>query len=304
MKKKLLLLLPFLLLAGCKAREKPDIVVTSFVSYDAVTNIVGDKLKVKNIVPWGSELHDFEPTPRDIEDINNAKLFVYTHPALETWVKDLVTNKNSFDMSIHSDVEYACKVKKQEHHDHEHDHDHTLHYWTDPHIYIRVMNDLLTVLIDISPANETYFTENHNNYTARLLATSNDFRDFLFPPLEKPPLFFAGHNALGYFAAAYKLTIKTISESYKPDVDFLSQEIIDFMYEIKIFDSHYLFIEELVEPRVANLIKNELAKENYATTLLELHGYHNITAAQAKEGITYADIFAQNVANIKQAFGG
>ena len=72
MKKKLLLLLPFLLLAGCKAREKPDIVVTSFVSYDAVTNIVGDKLKVKNIVPWGSELHDFEPTPRDIEDINNA----------------------------------------------------------------------------------------------------------------------------------------------------------------------------------------------------------------------------------------
>ncbi|HOH94586.1 MAG TPA: metal ABC transporter substrate-binding protein, partial [Bacilli bacterium] len=179
MKKKLLLLLPFLLLAGCKAREKPDIVVTSFVSYDAVTNIVGDKLKVKNIVPWGSELHDFEPTPRDIEDINNAKLFVYTHPALETWVKDLVTNKNSFDMSIHSDVEYACKVKKQEHHDHEHDHDHTLHYWTDPHIYIRVMNDLLTVLIDISPANETYFTENHNNYTARLLATSNDFRDFL-----------------------------------------------------------------------------------------------------------------------------
>jgi len=71
----------------------------------------------------------------------------------------------------------------------------------------------------------------------------------------------------------------------------LSQEIIDLCMQLKHL-IRLLIHRRLVEPRVANLIKDELAKENYAITLLELHGYHNITAAQAKEGITYADIFA------------
>ncbi|OQC09985.1 MAG: High-affinity zinc uptake system binding-protein ZnuA precursor [Tenericutes bacterium ADurb.Bin087] len=298
MKKKLLLLLPFLLLAGCTTKEKPDIVVTSFVSYDAVKNIVGDKLFVKNIVPWGSELHDFEPTPRDITDINAAKLFVYTSPLLETWAKSLVTNENSFDMSTCAQIEHEeGETSNNEHH---HDHD-SLHFWTDPHLYKGIMDMLLPVINDISPANSDYFTANHQNYTGRLEASGTELRNFL-TPLSDPTIFFAGHNALGHFASRFGLTIKTINEGYTPDVDFVSQEIVNFINEIKAAGVHHLFIEELVEPRVGNLIKNELAKENYEITLLELHGYHNITPAQAKEGVTYADLFAQNVANLKQAF--
>ncbi|MDI9511342.1 MAG: High-affinity zinc uptake system binding-protein ZnuA precursor [Tenericutes bacterium ADurb.Bin239] len=298
MKHKTLLLLSLLVLSGCNNARNPNIVVTSFVGYDAVLNIVGDKIDVKNILPWGSELHDFEPTPRDVAAINNAKLFVYTSPELDTWVKSLVTNENSFNMSEWAIIEEL--IEDSDNHSHNHNHD-SLHFWTDPLIHVRVMSNLLNVISDIFPANSAYFTDNYDAYTEELLTLENELQTFL-NQIEDPTIFFAGHNALSYFADHFNMTIKTINESYKPDVDFVSQEIIDFINEIKTANVHYLFIEELVEPRVANLIKNELAKENYDITLLELHGYHNITAQQAKENVTYADLFAQNIANIKQAF--
>lgn len=300
MKTKIILLIPLLALAGCTKNETPDIVVSSFVSYDAVKNIAGDKLTYKNIVPWGSELHGFEPTPKDVVAINEAKLFVYTTPELDTWVDALVSNENSFDMSAHY-TRHEEPVDTDGHDGHDHDHDHAgLHFFTNPEYYLEVFNALLPRISAIDPANSAYFSENHDNYVSKMETTITDLKTFLSDKTN-PTLYFAGHNALGDFAHEFGFEIHALTESYKPDVDFLSPTVVAFIEEIKANNVHHLFVEELVEPRMANLIKTELLKDNYTIEILELHGYHNITSAQAKENVTYAELFSTNVTNIKKA---
>lgn len=303
MKNKLMLLIPLLALASCGPNKNPDIVVSSFVSYDAVKNIVGDKMSVHNVVPWGSELHGFEPTPRDVLNINKAKIFVYLSPKLDTWVNALVDNENTFNMS-----EYYTPTEEGDHgdhdeHDHDHDHDHEgVHFFTNPVYYLEVFNHLLPRITSLDEANSAFFAQNHANYQTEIDTSIAELRTFLSDK-EHPTLYFAGHNALDDFAHEFDFNIRALTESYKPDVDFLSPAVIAFIEEIKANNIHYLFIEELVEPRMANLIKAELAKENYVIEILELHGYHNITSKEAKEEVTYAQIFKRNVENIKKALG-
>lgn len=300
LKSKLLILLPFLILSGCAKEEAPDIVVSSFVSYDAIKSITGDTIKVKNIMPWGSELHGFEPTPQDIVNINQAKLFVYTSPELDTWVKGLVANDNIFDMSANFHNEHIEEETSEEPTDH--DHDHGVHYFTNPVYYVEILDNLLVKLNNLFPANSTYFTEMHAKYTASINETINTLQTFL-SPLTSPTIYFAGHNALDAFADEFGITIRSLSESYKPDVDFISPTIAAFIEEMKANNIKHLFTEELVEPRMANLIKNEMAKGGYPITIYELHGYHNITNTQAKEGVTYDQIFKTNVTYLSKALG-
>ena len=47
----------------------------------------------------GAVMHGFEPNPKQIVAINEAPLFFYTSPELDTWVKDQVKNTNAYSLS-------------------------------------------------------------------------------------------------------------------------------------------------------------------------------------------------------------
>ena len=56
--------------------ELPVIAVTYSVIGDIVSQLVGDKATVKVVVPDGQDPHEFQPSAKDIEIINNAALVV------------------------------------------------------------------------------------------------------------------------------------------------------------------------------------------------------------------------------------
>ncbi|WZU01028.1 metal ABC transporter substrate-binding protein [Erysipelothrix sp. D19-032] len=100
--KRLLALLAttsLMFLASCQAQQKPDITVTSFIGYDIAHAIVGDKMVVENIMPWGSEMHNFEPSRRNITAIKDSKLFIFVGEDQEPWVKTLGTQDHALDLS-------------------------------------------------------------------------------------------------------------------------------------------------------------------------------------------------------------
>ena len=75
----ILLALP---LAGCGAQEAPEgeglsVVATVFAPYDFARQLVGERGEVTLLLPPGSEAHSYEPTPKDIIDIQNCDLFIY-----------------------------------------------------------------------------------------------------------------------------------------------------------------------------------------------------------------------------------
>lgn len=286
-----LLLMVFISFSFTSCQEKDaDLIATFYPHYDILNNIAQDKLKVRLIVPFGGEVHDFTPTPKDIVMINESKLFVYASNELDTWVNDLVnTNINIINLSSRVNVEFSDDLSA------------VIHYWTDPFVFIEMIDVLKAEIIKIDPDNEKFYTNNANLYIETIENTHLELVSFLETEASKKELYFAGHNALGGFSYRYNLKINYLIDHFSPETEHTIKQIENLVKDLKATKTKYLFIEELVEPYVANTIKRELEKENLKITLLELHGFHNITDDQGKRGVSYADLFEQNVKNIKKA---
>jgi zinc/manganese transport system substrate-binding protein len=69
------------LLSACSSAEpvataRPDIVVTYSVLGSVVSELVGDSATVTVLIPDGQDPHEFQPSARDIETINNASIVI------------------------------------------------------------------------------------------------------------------------------------------------------------------------------------------------------------------------------------
>lgn len=186
--------------------------------------------------------------------------------------------------------------------DHDHEDENAIHFWTDPTTAIQLIEAILQKIIEIDPDNAQFYEDNAEDYIHEIEELHHDLEAFLMSEAhEDSTIYFAGHNALGAFGERYHLNIVSLFEGFKPDSDLTSSELIQFVSQVKVAQAYHLFIEELVEPKAALRIQSELAKENYVLTLLELHGYHNITKSQMEAGVTYRDLLEQNFENIKLA---
>ena len=104
---KLLVILALVLLLGLgvivginnsqKLSKKPTIVTTNFPAYDFARAVAGNKIEIKMLLKPGAEMHDYEPSPSDIINIQQSELFIYTGGESDEWVEKILesleTNK-------------------------------------------------------------------------------------------------------------------------------------------------------------------------------------------------------------------
>lgn len=282
--KKIIALFIVLMMFGCgNQNQSKQIVVTSFIGYDAVKHI-NPSDEITNILPWGIELHDFEPTPQDITMIEEAGVFFYVSDAMDPWIKQLKTKQNVFAL------ESFVKENKSM----------TQHFWSDPLQYIEIIKGVENQLSEWNVDMKTKYEANMKTYIDEILAIHKEF-DTYIKTQETPTIFFAGHNAMGDFAKRYGIEIVALIDEEQPDADIRANQIIDMKKALKDANAHILFIEELEEPKVALQIQKELKDEGYTIELLELHSYHNITKQQFEEGLSYAQLFKRNTEYIRKA---
>ena len=296
-----------ILLSSCTTSKNADIVTTMFPQYDFARQIVGEKMTVSLLLPPGVEVHTYEPTSKDMVAIKSAKLFIFTSLEIDTWIKDPLTIGGKDTQVMNLSEHYTL-----EEHDHihplsdeltedEHVHDDELHYWVDPIVSLQLIDAILEEIVLIDPENEDYYRMNASQYHELIHELHEDFDAFIQNGFVDSEIFFAGHNAMGLFGERYHIHIESLFESFKPDADLTSSELISFTAIVYQNNVHILFIEELSEPKAALQIKQELEKDNYSLELLELHAYHNVTKTEMEEGVRYVDLFARNISYIKSA---
>ncbi|OHE26690.1 MAG: hypothetical protein A2Z84_07755 [Tenericutes bacterium GWA2_35_7] len=300
------LLITVLILISCTATKNADIVTTMFPQYDFATQIVKNKLTVSLLLPPGVEAHAYESTSKDLVTIEESKLFIFTSLDIDTWIKD--PKSLGGDQTVIMNLSEHYILEEHEHDDlgaieniGEHEDEDELHFWVDPVIAMQLLDAILEEIVQIDPENETFYRTNAEIYYEELQDLHESFDTFMQSGYIDVDIFFAGHNALGLFGKRYHLHIASLFESFKPDADLTSSELISFTEIIKQAGVHILFIEELAEPKAADQITNELAKEQYDLEIFELHAYHNLTKKDLEDGVRYADLLERNIEFIKQA---
>ena len=87
-----------LLLTGCTTGEKAKksgneklIVYASFYPLYFLADEIGkDNIDLRIVIPNGTEPHDYEPSVKQLNDIEKADIFIYNGAELENWADKLV----------------------------------------------------------------------------------------------------------------------------------------------------------------------------------------------------------------------
>jgi zinc transport system substrate-binding protein len=271
-------------------------ITTLFPLYDFAKNIGGDKVRVTLLLPPGVEPHSFEPKPGDMVKVMAADLFIYTGGSMEPWAEGILKgaeNKNLLVVDASRGIDLTQQRAGVEEDDHGHDHGKT-----DPHIWLdmskaeKMVDNILEGLIKKDSTNREYYTRNADSYKTRLRELDARYRSAL-STCKKRTFIHGGHFAFGYLAKRYNLHYISAYHG-SPDAEPTPKRVIELKNILKRFNLHYVFYEELITPRVSEIISQETG-----AALLKLHGAHNVSREEMDKGITFLSIMEEDLKNLR-----
>lgn len=286
----LLLIVSLFTIAACSNGEDSnnyEVVATSFSAYDLAVNITGDNKTVKLIMPPGVDLHDYAPSSNDMKLILNSKIFIYTSNELEPWAPN-INHKNKINLSEYINTNYELAD--------------SVHYWTDTLVHIDLLDDVYDHLILLNTENTTIYHTNYINYKKKLLLLHEELLTYTSNlNINNNKIYFYGHNAVSNFEKLYNLEIIPISTSSTSSGEYTPREVENLITAMKENNAKYLFTEELADLRRPTSLIESLNNSGYQVSLLELHGYHNVSLDDFMKGESYATLLRRNIEYIKTA---
>jgi zinc/manganese transport system substrate-binding protein len=193
-----------------------NIVVTYSAIGDVVSRLVGDAATVTVLIPNGQDQHDFMPSAKDVETVNNASLVVSNGLDLEEGLEDAMVQAEKSGVAMFHIADHVTLLEstkpdekegavKEEGHEDEEDHGHGTedpHVWLDPETLAEAIPALAEAL---KLATGKDFTEEATAVVGELTALSASVRDIMTTVDECKLV--TGHDSLGYFAARYGCTV-------------------------------------------------------------------------------------------------
>ena len=292
-----------LMLCGCTAQpEKPhdetklQIVCTSFPAYDFAREIADDRAELTLLIKPGSEVHSYEPTPKDMIRIQESDLFICNGGESEQWAKTLITPElNTIYMMgcVDTVEESADGIYNAEDGEPELDE----HVWTSPLNAIKISEEICNALCKLDTDNAEAYKTNFTAYKAQLMALDREFRQVI-KNSGKHTLVFADRFPMRYFALEYGLNCYAAfpgcSSETEPSAKTVAY-LIDRVREDKIPAVLYM---EFSNQKMADVIC-----EDTGCKKLPFYSAHSVSAEQFEQGVSYLDLMRINLNSLKEALG-
>ena len=291
---------------GAGKGQKLSVYTSFYTMQDFAEKICGDKVTVTNLVPPGTEPHDWEPQPNDIVGLENANVFIYNGAGMEHWVDSVLDSlQNDKLVAVEASSGISLLEGASEHEDEESPAGESAEEEessTDPHVWLSPLNakkemeNIKNAFVQADPANQETYEANYSKYAAQADELDSQFRK-MTGELKNKDLIVA-HQAFGYLCKEYGLNqvaIEGLSADSEPDAARMA-EIIEFAKEHKITT---IFFEELVNPKVAQTI----AKATGAKTAV-LDPVEGLSDENKAKGLDYFSIMEKNLEAIREANGG
>jgi len=193
--------------AGCSSggssspTTTPSVVVTYSALGDLVQQLVGNAAKVSVVIPNGQDQHDFSPSAKDIEELNNASFVVSNGLNLEEGLEDALMQTEKSGVPVFHIADYvtlrALTSQEENHHGGK-----DPHIWLDPETLAEAVPAITAALeealkVDLSQEEQNLVTE-LQDISASITSTLSAVDECTLV---------TGHDSLQYFAARYGCTV-------------------------------------------------------------------------------------------------
>jgi zinc transport system substrate-binding protein len=265
--------------------KESGIIYTSFYPLQYITKqIVKDSFEVVNLTPIGSEPHDFEPSAKDLANLNNAAAFVYIGEEIDPWAAKKAEEIRNLQVTTISAAQELELDKAEEGKD--------PHFWLDPILVKKFSEKIYNQLSLKYPEKSNQFKLNLDNFNKTLISLDNQSKDSFKSCKYKSII--VSHDAYSYFGKRYGIEITSISGLSSEEEPSASKiaEIIDLVKKNGI---NYIFLESLGNPKITEVITSSTGAKT-----LELNPIEFLTSEQSDQNIDYVSIYKANLGNLKK----
>ena len=302
-KKVLTLFVLICLVTGCTLKDNSStknlIVTTSFPCYDFVRAIVKDTdIEVKMLLKPGMDMHDYEPTPKDIIDIENSLLFVYVGGESDDWVNgvlDSTKKKKTTTFKLIDSVSLLEEEIKPGMQTSDNEKELDEHVWTSPKKAIIIIENLKEKLIEINPKEKEKFESNTNKYIKEIEDIDKRI-EVIVKESPRKELIFADRFPIRYFTDEYGLNYYAAFPGCAHEVEANAKTISFLIAKVRQDKVPAVFSIELSNKSIANIIRKETGVK-----ILTFETAHNITKDDFESKVTYVDLMERNIGALKEA---
>ena len=203
---------------------RPNIVVTYSVLGSVVADLVGDEADVTTLIPDGQDPHDFQPSARDIEAINNADIVVSNGLDFEEGLEDVLAAAIDSGVSVYMIGENITVREPEEDHAEEDGHAHDAgdpHLWLSPMSFTQALPSLTAAI-----NKATGLSIDETAALDKLTLLDNEIKEVIGSV--SSCVLLSGHDEMGYFADRYGCTvIGAIIPSFSTTSEATAKQIAD-----------------------------------------------------------------------------
>ncbi|MEY3431211.1 MAG: hypothetical protein RIS53_109 [Bacillota bacterium] len=295
-------LMAFMIIScGLPTPSEPLLVATLFPQYSLASSLAGDLMEITWLIPAGVDPHDYEPTPNQRVNLNNADLVLFSSEVFEPWIHSIEDTVQGTLIDLSSYVSLLPTLTNDEIQTEvtssEEDHDHLgdPHFWVDPANGLIMLEIITEAIINLLPEHELLI-ESRKILISEAFTDAISLYEELVMAEEELEIVFAGHNAFGYLTR-YDIHVLTPYPGFSSEVVPTAQSIIDFNNLMASLETNLLYVSTTDNAAVTET----LLESNPSLETTILFTMETISASQLQAGVTYQELLLLNYEAIAQS---
>ncbi len=190
-----------LMLPATAAKKDKLLVATTFtVIADLAKNVAGDAADVVSITRPGAEIHNYQPTPRDLLRVRNADVVLWNGLGLERWFRKFITRiKGATEVVVSEGVE-PLPIREGPYTDQPNP-----HAWMSPDDVSVYINNIEAALSDADPENAEVYRSNADTYLQQVEAVAINLKSILDDVPQSQRWLATTEGAFSYLAREFDL---------------------------------------------------------------------------------------------------
>jgi zinc transport system substrate-binding protein len=264
------------------SQKQLKVVATFLPVYLFTEAVAGDVADVEILIQPGTEVHEYQSTPTDVQTIAQADVLVENGLRIEEFLENTVKSAQNQNLKVINASKGIKPIKDfspvvsvvesgSDDHDHEHEedakaadatkdgHGHTYedgnpHVWLDPVLAKQQVENIRDGLIEADPTNRQTYQANAAAYIQKLDRLNTQFENTLKPYRDRT--FITFHDAFPYLAKRYDL--KQVAVVTIPEDQLSPGDVQKAVNTVKHYNVKALFSEPGADNKLLTSLSSDL----------------------------------------------
>lgn len=273
------------------------IVATTYPLEYLAKEVGGEDVEVVSVLPSGVDPHEFEPSAKQVADINDATILLYNGAGLDPWAekmqvelagKGVVPIKATASLSL---LDY----EDEDGHEGEAEEESggkDPHFWTNPDNMTTLANRLTQVLTQLDQGNKQNYQDRLVELVSKMSGLVSAYSEGL-KQCEKNTVV-VSHNYFAYAAKKYGLQVLSVAGS-SPEAEPTSKDLVSILNAVKQEQIGYVYKDGEIVPPAVNTVATETGAK-----VLTLYSLETVSDADRAAGLDYEALSLKNLDSLRQ----